>query len=185
MQRRFSSCLHLRHKLSIGAHSTCLRSLSLLLSFLGSHGISFHRIRLSRLASFIIRLSRCSMGPHSRTHVISKVGSFCRFLVYGSIVRIGPALLLRRPGLRQGLPIILALSRVRQVRSTVSLSGSRKRHGLTVIRVLCNSNLHIDRLVGLGLDSCGPRRHFYHMINGNGGRQLIPLDSRTVGRIKF
>lgn len=176
-------CLGLRGSLSPGALRTCLASLSGLVDFLALRNVGILRIYLSSLRHFATKLRSVNVRPHSRTHVLSKVGSFFHFLLVTSCLRTSPDRLLRKPGVNFGLPRILAIRRVSQVVSTISHDGTRKRQGETVLRALCDYKLHMSRLIGLGLSSLCFSRNFVGIRKGNDGRQLIPVSPHTVGRV--
>lgn len=177
-------CLGLRGTLSPGAISTCRASLRGLLRFLRKRNVTVLSAALSSLRRFTSKLRSVNVRPHSRTHVLSNVGSFFRFLIVTSCLRKSPDRLLRNPGVKFGLPRMLAIRRVSHVVSTVSLNAGRKRHGQTVLRALCDYNLQMSRLYGLGVSSLCFSRNFVGMRNGNDGRHLMPVSSHTVGRVE-
>ncbi len=177
-------CLELRGKLSRGALSTCRTSLRGLLSFLDSKRGSFEAVSRSSLRSFVTKLVSINVRPHSVSQVLSKMHSFCHFLILRGRVRCSPARLLRVPGANQFLPRILALRRVSEVVNSVSLDVTRKRQGETVLRALCDYNLHIGRLYALGLSSLCLRRNFVGIAKGKDGAHLIPVSHHTIGSLR-
>lgn len=178
-------CLGLRGSLSSGAMSTCLASLSGLLTCLALRGVGVLSIQLRGLRSFSTKLRSVNVRPHSRTHVLSNVHSFCHFLVVRSCLGTSPARLLRSPRANFGLPRMVAMRRVSLLVKDVSHDAGRKRHGETVLRALCDYKLHISRLYGLGLSRLCFRRNFVGIRKGNDGRQLIPVSPHTVGRVEL
>lgn len=181
--RQCGACLHLRGTLSTGSVSTCLASLSGLAGFIRDRNGGCTSIACSSLRRFITHLRSVNVRPHSRTEVVSKVGSFCQFLFLSSCVAASPARLLRSPGVKLGLPRILAIGRVGDVLSAVSLALPRKRQGQTVLRILCDYKLHISRLISLHFASICFSRKFVGIRKGKDGRHLIPVSRATVGRV--
>ncbi len=136
-------------------------------------------------------------GMSAIGHGLSTLHSFCGCLGHGKIAIGGPARGVRPVGKRGILPGFF-------LRGSVSeyLSLSRVGHAFKdvesklVIRVLCRAKLQHSRLSDLGSGSISVGRGRLGILNGNGGREVIPFNrsltkvvSRCVrlhrGRVKL
>lgn len=140
-------------------------------------GMSFLKISLDDLQTFLAYLYDFGLNEKSQARIISGIKTFYKYLMIEDLIIENPAELLESPKLSRKLPDTLSFEEVQKILENIDLSKELGTRNRTILETLYSCGLRVTELINLKLSNLYLDVDFIKVIGKGNKERLIPIGS--------